>query len=178
MAEWLNADLMIPENDAPNREFYEQQAGGQLRLPNCAECDMMHYPPRTYCPDCRGSDLSYEAVSGKGTIHSYFILSEPVHPAFLPHANAPIALIELDEQKGMSKGGDRAVQPAEHRALRIVGNIVKADGSFEDPGNVAINKRVEVNLIDLGDGLALPQWTLSDEPSAGEEWQINAPGAW
>ena len=50
MAEWLNADLMIPENDAPNREFFEQQGGGQLKLPKCNDCDMMHYPPRTMCP--------------------------------------------------------------------------------------------------------------------------------
>jgi hypothetical protein len=178
MAQWLDAQLMVPENDAPNREFYSQQSGGQLKLPKCNDCDMMHYPPRTYCPDCRSSNLTYQAVSGKGTIHSYFILSEPIHPAFHPYPGTSIALIELDEQKGVSKGGDRTVQPAEFRALRLVGNIVKADGSFEDAGNVAVNKRVQVNLIDMGDGMALPQWQLSDEAPDGEPWQVTAPGAW
>ena len=165
MAEWLNAQLSIPENDQPHKEWFAQQSGGQLKLPKCGECGMMHYPPRTFCPDCRGSDLSYEAVSGKGTIHSYFILSEPIHPAFQPHPNTTIALIELDEQQGVSKGGDRTRQPAADRALRIVGNIVQEDGSFEDAANVAINKRVEVRMIDLGDGMALPQWKLSGEPN-------------
>ena len=58
---------------------------------------------------------------------------------------------------------------------RIGGNIVQEDGSFEDPSNVAINKRVEVRMIDLGDGMALPQWKLSGEPSADEKWQVPAP---
>ena len=174
MAQWLNAQIAIPENDAPNREYFEQQggSGGQLKLPKCNSCGMFSYPPRTFCPDCRAQDWSYEALSGKGTIHSYFILSQPIHPAFHPHPDTPIALIELDEQKGVSKGGDRSKQPAEFRALRLVGNIVKEDGSFEDPANVAINKRVQVKIIDLGDGMGLPQWTLSDEAPAGDTWQV------
>jgi len=179
MAEWLDADLVIPENDAPNREFFEQQGGGQLKLPKCNDCEMLHYPPRTMCPDCRSTDISYQAVSGKGTIHTYVILSEPIHPAFHPYPNTPIALIELDEQCGVSGGnGDRSKQPAADRALRLVGNIVRDDGSFEHPGEVAVNKRVQVKIIDLGDGLGLPQWQLSDEPPADEPWQISAPGAW
>ena len=79
----------------------------------------------------------------------------------------------------MSKGsGDRTKQPAEFRALRLVGNIVQDDGSFEHPGEVAVNKRVQVKIIDLGDGMGLPQWQLSDEAPEGEPWQIPAPGAW
>jgi uncharacterized OB-fold protein len=174
VAQWLEADLFIPDNDPPNREWFAQQSSGQLRLPRCADCSMFMYPPRTYCPDCRSSDIRYQGVSGKGTIHSYFILSEPIHPAFFPHPNTVIAVIELDEQQGVSKGGDRTKQPAEHRALRMVGNIVKADGSFEDPAQVAINKRVEIRMIDLGDGMALPQWRLSSEPSQGRQWQVRS----
>ena len=97
---WVRDHLVFEphgEFEAPNREFYEQQSGGKLKLPKCNACSMMHYPPRTMCPDCRSTDLGYAEVSGKGTIHSYVILSEPIHPAFHPHPNAPIALIEIDE---------------------------------------------------------------------------------
>ena len=133
---------------------------------------MFIYPPRTLCPDCRASEFRYEALSGKGTIHSYFVLSQPIQSAFIPHADAVIALIELDEQRGVSGSGDRSKQPNEYRAIRIVGNIVKADGSFEAPSNVAVNRRVQVKIIDLGDGMGLPQWQLSDEPPAGPLWQV------
>ena len=177
MPQWLNAQFFIPDNDHQNRGYFEAQGqgGGKLQLPRCQDCQMFHYPIRTMCPDCRSQNIAYEAVSGKGTIHSYIILSQPIHPAFHPYPNAPIALIELDEQQGVSKGGDRTIQPAEHRALRMIGNIVKADGSFEEPEEVGINKRVQVKIIDLGDGWGLPQWQLSDEPPAGEVWQVPMP---
>ncbi len=54
----------------------------------------------------------------------------------------------------------------------MVGNIVKADGSFEAPSNVAVNRRVQVKIIDLGDGMGLPQWQLSNESPAGPLWQV------
>ncbi|MEX2230429.1 MAG: zinc ribbon domain-containing protein [Dehalococcoidia bacterium] len=172
MAEWLGASLIIPDNDAPNGNYFRAQSGSELRLPKCTACGMFQYPPRSMCPDCRNQEFRYEAVSGRGTIHSYFILSQPIQAAFLPHPETPVALIELDEQRGVGLGGDRTRQPNEFRALRLVGNIVKADGSFEDPANVAVNKRVQVKIIDLGDGMGLPQWVLSDEPPAGPLWQV------
>lgn len=172
MPKWLNADLFIPENDAPNADFFKAQTGNTLKLQQCNNCNMFQYPPRTMCPDCRSQDFKFAAVSGKGTIHSYYILSTPIHPAFHPHPDAPVALIEIDEQRGVGLGGDRTVQPNEHRAIRMVGNIMKPDGSFEDPENVAINKRVKVQIVDMGDGMGLPQWELSDEPPEGTPWQV------
>ena len=172
MPQWLNAQLVIPENDEPNRRWFEEQAGGQLRLPKCTGCGMFQYPARPMCSDCRNQQFEYETVSGKGTIHSYYVLTEPIGAAFQPYPRTVIALIELDEQRGVSKGGDRTIQPAEGRAIRMVGNIVKADGSFEAPENVGVNKRVRVQIVDLGDGMGLPQWELSDEPPEGEVWQL------
>lgn len=172
MPSWLNAQVVVPENDHQNRRYFEEQGKGEgLRLPHCQDCDLMHYPIRTMCPECRSTNIDYKTVSGKGRVYSYFILSEPIHPAFHPHPDTAIALIELDEQRGQGRAFD-AIQPQELRALRLVGNIVKADGSFEDPNLVAINKRVKLHMMDLGDGWGLPEWELSDEPSEGPEWQV------
>lgn len=41
--------------------------------------------------------------------------------------------------------------------------------------NQAVKVRVEVRVIDLGDGMGLTQWKLSGEPSVAEEWQVPAP---
>ena len=172
MPKWLGADVVIPPNDPWHKQYFEEQSQGQLRLPQCTNCQMFVYPVRSMCPDCRNPEFQYAALSGKGTIHSYYVLTEPINAAFQPHRDTVIALIELDEQRGVSKGGDRTIQPAENRAIRMIGNIVKADGSFESPDNVAINKRVQVQMIDMGDGMALPQWQLSGEPSEGREWQV------
>jgi uncharacterized OB-fold protein len=172
MAQWLNAEVVIPPNDPWHQQYFEQQSGGQLKLPKCSNCGLLMYPIRSMCSDCRSTDYTWEAVSGKGTIHSYYVLTEPIAAAFYPHPDAVIALVELDEQRGVGIGGDRTLQPVEDRALRMVCNILKSDGSFESPDNVAINKRVKVHIVDMGDGMGLPQFELSGEPSEGEEWQV------
>ena len=52
-------------------------------------------------------------------------------------------------------------------------NLVKADGTtMEDTKNVAIGKRVRVVFHDLAPHLALPQFTLTEEPPHGRVWQL------
>ena len=75
-----------------------------------------------------------------------------------------VVLVELDEQRGT---------PTPDESLRIIGNLVRADGAtMEDPKNAAIGKRVRVVFHDLAPHLALPQWVLSDEAPAGRVWQL------
>ena len=76
-----------------------------------------------------------------------------------------LVLVELDEQRG---------QPSPDRSLRVAANCIDADGNPEKEENVAIGKRVEVTMIDMGDGMALPQFRLSDEPPEHEPWQFPA----
>ncbi|MCY3655611.1 MAG: hypothetical protein OXG95_03235 [Chloroflexi bacterium] len=61
------------------------------------------------------------------------------------------------------------------RALRLIGNLVKEDGSCEELTNAAIGRRVQVEMVDLGDGWSLPQWRLSDEPRGHGPWQVPGP---
>ncbi len=66
------------------------------------------HPPQNGCPAC-GSDLSYAAVSGEGTLFTFTV----AHQQFHPDVPTPfvIALVELAEQPG----------------LRLVANIVDCD---------------------------------------------------
>jgi uncharacterized protein len=176
MAEYLGAGVYVTENDQAHREYLERQASGTLHLQHCEDCRLFVYPVRTMCPDCGGSNLEWRPLSGKGAIYSYYVVPHPIHPAFHGQAPYPVALIELDEQRGVGSGPEgRSLQPDESRALRMIGNIVRADGSWESRENIAIGKRVEVQMADLGDGWALPQWRLSDEPPDAETWQIPRP---
>ena len=43
---------------------------------------------------------------------------------------------------------------------------------MEADANVAIGKRVKVVFQDLADHLALPQFTLLDEPPPGRVWRL------
>ncbi|MBI3629391.1 MAG: OB-fold domain-containing protein, partial [Candidatus Rokubacteria bacterium] len=80
-----------------------------------------------------------------------------------PWAPYPVVLVELDEQRG---------RPTPDEGLRIVANLVTPDFAAEAEANVAIGKRVRVIFHDLSDAVALPHFTLSDEPPPGRVWRL------
>ena len=71
--------------------------------------------------------------------------------------------------------GAPAEAPAEGAAVAEGAESEEQPEPEKEPEEVGINKRVQVKIIDLGDGWGLPQWQLSDEPPAGEVWQVPMP---
>jgi len=155
--------LLVPDNDSEWKEFYEHARAHRLVMRACASCGLMRYPPTHACPWCTSLEWTWREVSGRGTIHSYEIVVHAIQPGFKDATPYPVVLVELDEQRG---------QPTPDEALRIVANLVRADGSMEEEKNVAIGRRVRVVFHDLADHLALPQFTLADEPPAGRVWRL------
>ena len=80
----------------------------------------------------------------------------------------PVVLVELDEQRGV---------PTPNEGLRLIANLVTPDFQPESQHSVAINARVRVIFQPLDGEVALPQFTLSDEPPAGELWRFPDDGA-
>ena len=161
--EYRGMNLVIPENDSEWREHFKLARGHQLMLRACKACGLMRYPPSHGCPWCADLGWTWREVSGRGTIHSYEIVVHAIQPGFRDWAPYPVVLVELDEQRG---------QPTADEALRIVANLVRPDLRPEAEENVAIGKRVRVVFQDLADQVALPQFTLSDEPPAGRVWRL------
>jgi hypothetical protein len=67
-----------------------------------------------------------------------------------------ILLVDLDTQKG---------KPSEHEALRVVGNLLTADGEFAPPEmikKVGIGTRVRMIFKQVSEGFALPHWTIDE----------------
>jgi len=152
----------VPEND-PTMLAYLQHAGThRLTLQRCRDCGLLQYPPGTACEHCTCLDFDWAPVSGKGTIYSYEIVTHPIHPAYRDRVPYPIVLVELDEQRAV---------PAPDYALRVIATLVDAEGRPEHEERVAIGARVEVAFADLGDGLALPLFRLSDEPPEHALWR-------
>ncbi len=85
-------------------------------------------------------------------------------PGFRDWVPYPIVLVGLDEQSGQPTPGD---------GLRLTTNLID-DMNAEQEEKAAIGKRVEAVFMDVGDGLTLPQFKLSNEASLGEVWQYPA----
>jgi uncharacterized protein len=158
--------LIVPDNDSEWREFYAHTRAHRLVVRKCAACGLLRYPPAHACPWCMDLGWTWQEVSGRGTIYSYEIVVHAIQPGFKEIAPYAVVLVELDEQRG---------QPTPDEALRIVGNLVAADATTpEAEANVAIGKRVRVVFQDLADHLALPQFTLTDQPAAGRVWRLES----
>jgi uncharacterized OB-fold protein len=155
--------LLVPDNDSEWKEFYAHARAHKLVVRKCSACGLLRYPPTHACPWCMELGWTWHEVSGKGTIYSYEIVHHAIQPGFKDATPYATVLVELDEQRGT---------PTPDESLRIIGNLVKADGSFEDEAKVAIGKRVKVVFHDLADHFALPQFTLSGEPDEGRVWSL------
>jgi uncharacterized protein len=155
--------LVVPDNDSEWREYFAHARAHRLVARQCVACGLLRHPPTHACPWCTALEWRWQELSGRGTIYSYEIVVHAIQPGFKEATPYPVVLVELDEQRG---------RPTTDEALRIVANLVRPDGTFEDERNVAIGRRVRVVFQDLGDELALPQFTLTDEPPDGRTWRL------
>ncbi len=57
---------------------YHRMRGTLYRLEGsrCGACDRHFFPPRSICPECRGS-LESKAFSGRGTLYSFTRVTQP-----------------------------------------------------------------------------------------------------
>jgi uncharacterized OB-fold protein len=133
-----------PVPDERTAPYWEAAARGELAIQRCSSCGTFYHPPVPVCEDCYGLDLRFEAVSGRGTIHSRVILDSPVVPGFehvLPYA---CLAVELDEQAG----------------LLVVANLLEAPAD-----SAQVGRRVNVAFERLDSETMLPQFVLADERS-------------
>ncbi len=156
-AEYMGMLLTIEDLDRENREFFRHCANGEFRLQRGKQSGLLRYPPTTACPWTGERESDWVAVEGKGTVHSYGEVHHAIQPAFKDKVPYLILVVDLDTQKGA---------PSEHDALRVAGNLVMPDGSFAPPEKirqVGIGTRVRMVLVNVGEGLALPQWTIDED---------------
>ena len=175
MADYRNLVLEVQPTDSEHRGYYEAARRGNLVVQRCTECGLLRGIIGAACPFCTSGSWEWHAVSGKGVIYSYEIVTQAIQPAFADWVPYPVVLIELDEQRGLSW---RWGIEDETVSVRLITNLVRPDDPTqpEDEENVAIGKRVEVCFVDLSDDFALPQFRLSAEAPEHTPWRAGSSG--
>ena len=123
----------VPRSTPETEPFWEGTAAGELRLQRCAACDAHYFPPRPFCPTCLGADVSWETVSGRGTLHSY-VINHRAAPGFEPPY--AIAVVQLDE------------------GPRMMGNIVNCE---QTPEALELDMPLQVTFEQRG-AMAVAVW--------------------
>jgi uncharacterized protein len=137
---WLLPNLADPTTS----EFWLGCARGELLVQACAACGARRMPPRPMCPQCRSTDVTWEATSGRGRIWSFIVPHPPLLPAFGEVAPYNTIVVELEEDP----------------TIRFVGNLVaSADGEINeiDPSTITIGEPVQVVFHQIDD-VTLPRW--------------------
>jgi uncharacterized OB-fold protein len=165
--DYLGMQLFIGDDDAENQAFFGHCARGELRLQRWKSNGLLSYPPGTASPWDGTPEHDWDVVEGRGTVMSYFEVTHAILPAFRDHLPYLVLLVELDTQRG---------EPTEHEALRIFGNLVTPEGELAGPElveRVGIGSRMRVVFRKVGDGFAVPHWTLDEQADQPEPWRYS-----
>lgn len=163
---YMGMTLELKDGDEPNRSYFAHCARHDFHLQRCTACRLLHYPPSAGCPWCGGSASEWAPVEGRGVVHSYHEVVHAIQPGFAPLTPYLVLLVELDTQRG---------RPSPHEALRVFGNLVRADGTLatrEEVAKVGIGSRVRMAFTDVGEGFSLPQWTLDPDAQQPAPWRL------
>ena len=118
---------------------------GQMHLQRCSHCGTWRYPPGPACQECLSPDYDWKPVSGNGELLSWVMFRKQ----YLREYPAPYNVIAVRLDEGPT----------------IMSNLV------EDPqgGAKIIGSRVQLEVVAMDDGVALPRFVLSDQASKNLE---------
>jgi uncharacterized OB-fold protein len=85
-----------PKPTPETAPYWEAANRGELQIQRCIACRRYYFYPRTACPHCGSTDVTWETVSGRGRLHTYVINHRPA-PGFEDEAPYAIAVVELEE---------------------------------------------------------------------------------
>jgi uncharacterized OB-fold protein len=90
---------ILPRLGGATEFFWTSGADGRLRFLRCRQCGYYVHPPSPICPVDLSKDLAPEAVSGRGTVHTFTVNHQPWIPGYEPPY--AVAIVELEEQEGL-----------------------------------------------------------------------------
>jgi uncharacterized OB-fold protein len=136
----------LPVDDQLSVPFWEAARNNTLAVERCARCHRYQFPAKGLCGSCLGAELTFEPVSGKGTVESYSVtVSGARHPYFAEQTPYVVGVVELQEQQG----------------LLMHANIATTEGTA-----IRCGAPVCVYFEDIGDGFMIPQFRVV--PSLGD----------
>lgn len=90
-------DVPGPIPTAISEPFWAALRNHAFVLQRCDDCERWVFYPRAHCPHCWGTQLSWQAASGRGVVKSFSVVHRPGHFAWGAAAPYTIAIVELDE---------------------------------------------------------------------------------
>ena len=88
----------MPVPDQLTQFFWDAATRHELWIQRCQTCKRYIHYPKPICRYCQSRNLAGEPVSGKATLYSWTIATQPFHPFWVDRVPYTIATVELVEQ--------------------------------------------------------------------------------
>lgn len=121
-----------PTPNVETQRFWDATAEGRIDLPRCDRCGLVVWYPREMCPECHGTELTWETMSGRGTVYSFTVARSGVGRRWKEHLPFVVAYVRLDE------------------GPTLLTNVVDCD-----PETLTIGEAVTAVFDDTGEGSSL-----------------------
>jgi len=86
----------LPQPTPISAPFWEGLRHHQVRLQQCEHGHWLFFP-RTHCPTCGTRQLTWQTVSGEGTLYSFTVARVPTLPEFTDEMPQLLAVVALDQ---------------------------------------------------------------------------------
>ncbi|MDY6827941.1 MAG: OB-fold domain-containing protein [Pseudomonadota bacterium] len=87
-----------PQPEEPlNQQFWELCQTGWLHIQRCTGCGAWRHLPRYQCAHCGSMQWEWAISTGKGSLFSWTIVHQPMHPGFASETPYAAVVIELEE---------------------------------------------------------------------------------
>jgi uncharacterized OB-fold protein len=121
---------LLPSPTGLAADWYAHLARGELRFQRCRGCDRWRHPPRHLCPECGSDAWEWAQAGGRGSLFSWTVTHQALHPAFADALPYAVVVVELDEGVRVVSGV-RGIAPGELRLdLRLRAEIDRVDDAI------------------------------------------------
>lgn len=130
----------LPKPDPITQPYWDSLKEHAMKIQKCNDTGKYFFYPRGVSPYTGSTNISWEPVSGNGTIYGFTIIPEArrAMPGFGEDAPYVVAMVELDEGNA-----------------RLMTNIVNVEAS---PDAVKVGMPVKVVYDDVTDEFTLPKF--------------------
>jgi len=125
----------LPQVSPEMAPFFEAARRHALVVQRCAGCGTLRFPARSICSTCLSRKATWVPVSGRGTVFSFAIMHQAVHPGFAAETPYAVVVVQLVE------------------GPRLLSNLVDCRTA-----DVRIGQPVEVVFEDVTPEVTLPKF--------------------
>jgi uncharacterized OB-fold protein len=120
--------------DEASQPFFDAAKEGKLLLKHCSACDRYMTYSAEFCDACLNQSLDWKQASGKGTIYSFVVMHQVLHPGFAGEVPYNVIVVETAE------------------GPRLQSNLLGSPDS-----EITVGMPVEVTFAEAGE-VTVPYW--------------------